>query len=239
MFHPRGPTLAELARQALSSTERGYDLLAPKFEYTPFRTPEPLLLAVAAELGPPGSVERAIDLCCGTGAAMGVLRPLCRRAIVGVDFSSGMLREAERLLADAPGQAEICLLKADVCRLSMPDRFDLATCFGALGHIPPGAEHRFIQSVATLLQPGGRFVFVTCEHPPWYAPGALLARGFNGAMRVRNALLSPPFLMYYLRFTLPGVRALLEQHGLSCEVRPLEAPQVDRRVRLVIARRSG
>jgi hypothetical protein len=40
MFYPQGPTLRELAVQALSSTERGYDLLAPKFDYTPFRTPE-------------------------------------------------------------------------------------------------------------------------------------------------------------------------------------------------------
>lgn len=41
MFHPKGPSFVELAKQCLSSTERGYDLLAPKFDYTPFRTPEP------------------------------------------------------------------------------------------------------------------------------------------------------------------------------------------------------
>jgi hypothetical protein len=43
MFHPQGPTFWELARQVLSSTERGYDLLAPKFDFTPFRTPEEIL----------------------------------------------------------------------------------------------------------------------------------------------------------------------------------------------------
>ena len=40
MFHAKGPTFWELAVQALSSTEHGYDLLAPKFDYTPFRTPD-------------------------------------------------------------------------------------------------------------------------------------------------------------------------------------------------------
>ena len=34
MFHPNGPSFFELVEQALSSTERGYDLLAPKFDYT-------------------------------------------------------------------------------------------------------------------------------------------------------------------------------------------------------------
>ena len=39
MFSPQGPSLRELAIQALSSVEDGYDLLAPKFDHTPFRTP--------------------------------------------------------------------------------------------------------------------------------------------------------------------------------------------------------
>jgi len=33
--------------QALSSVEGGYDLLAPKFDHTPFRTPDGMLDAVA------------------------------------------------------------------------------------------------------------------------------------------------------------------------------------------------
>ncbi|GAB3795988.1 hypothetical protein [Micromonospora zhanjiangensis] len=43
MFSPRGPSLRELCVQALSSVERGYDLLAPKFDHTPFRTPDDIL----------------------------------------------------------------------------------------------------------------------------------------------------------------------------------------------------
>src|SRR5512143_703349 len=105
MFHPRGPTFVELMRQALVSTERGYDLIAPKFDYTPFRTPEPVLIAMAKLIADPrsGPVRSALDVCCGTGAAMRHLRPLCSERVVGIDFSNGMLDEARRRLEDAPG----------------------------------------------------------------------------------------------------------------------------------------
>ena len=60
MFHPRGPSFWELAKQCLSSTERGYDLLAPKFDFTPFRTPDAILEGVAKVLGPPQSIDDAL-----------------------------------------------------------------------------------------------------------------------------------------------------------------------------------
>src|SRR5215831_7672310 len=94
MFHPQGPTIWELIVQALSSTERGYDLLAPKFEYTPFRTPDAILVPALAHLGGPGSIATALDVCCGTGAALRHLRPLCRDQVVGIDISRGMLEVA-------------------------------------------------------------------------------------------------------------------------------------------------
>src|SRR5437016_914208 len=64
MFHPKGPSFLELARQALSSTERGYDLLAPKFEYTPFRTPDVILDQVGAYLKATAPFGAALDICC-------------------------------------------------------------------------------------------------------------------------------------------------------------------------------
>ena len=50
VFSPEGPSLRELAAQAMSSVERGYDLLAPKFDHTPFRTPDSVLTAVSSAL---------------------------------------------------------------------------------------------------------------------------------------------------------------------------------------------
>src|SRR5262245_30289642 len=117
MFHPQGPTFWELAVQAMSSTERGYDLLAPKFDYTPFRTPDVILEPIATHLASTGPVANALDICCGTGAAMRVLRPLCTERVTGIDVSAGMLAEARRRLADAPGTAAIQLLRGDALRM--------------------------------------------------------------------------------------------------------------------------
>ena len=42
-------------------------------------------------------------------------------------------------------------------------------------------------------------------------------------MHVRNRLVSPPFVMYYLTFLLPGVQRTLEQAGLEVQIRRLDA----------------
>lgn len=218
MFHPNGPTFWELARQALSSTDHGYDLIAPKFDYTPFRTPDPVLEIVAARLAKAGPVRRGLDVCCGTGAAMRWLRPVCTEALVGVDRSAGMLAEAERRLADAPGTAPMFFVRGDAMALPFSREMDLVTCFGAFGHILEEDEPRFVDSVANVLVPGGRFAFVTGELPPLTSPDLWMARGFNLAMRIRNAVLKPEFIMYYLTFLLPRCQRLLEERGFEVEV---------------------
>ncbi|MBZ0117963.1 MAG: class I SAM-dependent methyltransferase [Sandaracinaceae bacterium] len=235
MFHPKGPTFLELAQQALSSTDRGYDLIARKFDYTPFRTPDAILEQVAREIGPEGSVARGLDLCCGTGAGLRWIRPLCREVVVGLDRSEGMLEEARRRLADAPGSAPIELVRGDALEPPLATRFDLVTCFGAFGHILEADEPRLVDRIATLLVPGGRFVFVTGRMPPIWSPQLWLARGFNAAMHVRNALVSPPFVMYYLTFLLPSCQELLESRGFDVEVRSDVFPEPFRRVELVLA----
>ena len=233
MFHPQGPTFWELAVQALSSTERGYDLLAPKFDYTPFRTPDAILTQVGEHLQTLGAGKEVgglkikdsrplfragLDLCCGTGAAMRMLRPLCRDQVVGVDVSAGMLAEARRRTTDAPGTAALQFVRADALRLPFERAFDIAVCFGAFGHILTKDEPRFVAQVAQALRPGGRFVFVTSLMPALWSPAYWLARGFNGAMRLRNLLLSPPFIMYYLTFLLPEAQKLLEANGFDVDV---------------------
>ncbi|PTL77120.1 class I SAM-dependent methyltransferase [Vitiosangium sp. GDMCC 1.1324] len=239
MFHPKGPSFVELLQQGLSSVERGYDLLAPKFEYTPFRTPESLLKASLEQVGPPGGVQSALDVCCGTGAAMRYLRPLCRQRVVGVDLSQGMLDEARRLLADAPGEAALEFVRGDALALPWREEFDLVTSFGAFGHILEEDEPRLVDAIHRVLRPGGRFVFITGEEPSALRPGYWMARAFNAAMRVRNALWSPPFVMYYLTFLLPRARALLEARGFGVDVRrdALPEPYSHYGLRVVIATR--
>lgn len=218
MFDPRGPSLVELIKQGLQSTTRGYDMLAPKFEYTPFRTPDELLGPLAEAVGPEGSIENALDLCCGTGAAMRALRPYCTGHVTGVDLSTGMLAEAERQLKDAPGEAEIRLIEGDILETKFDEEFDVVTTCGAFGHILHHQQDRFAEQVYSALKPGGRFIFVTAPMPPLFSRARIISRAFNGVMHVRNALIKPPFIMFYLTFTLERARAVLSRHGFEVEV---------------------
>ncbi|QDE93360.1 SAM-dependent methyltransferase [Myxococcus xanthus] len=237
MFHRKGPTLRELAAQALTSVEHGYDLLAPKFEYTPFRTPDAVLEAAAAQLGAPGSVGSALDVCCGTGAAMRFLRPLARERVVGFDLSQGMLDEARQQLAQAPGTAALEFIQGDALALPFDGAFDVVTSFGAFGHILEEDEPRLVRGIARALRPGGRFLFVTAHPPSKLRPGYWMAKGFNAAMRARNALWKPPFVMYYLTFLVPRARALLEAEGFTVEVRDGLMPEPFSVLSTVIATR--
>jgi ubiquinone/menaquinone biosynthesis C-methylase UbiE len=239
MFHPQGPTFYELAVQALSSTQRGYDLLAPKFDYTPFRTPDWLLALVGQYLESLAPFDSGLDVCCGTGAGIALLRPLCRERVVGLDFSQGMLDVCRRHAADMPGTAPVELVRADALAMPFTAAFDVVVSFGAFGHILERDEPRFVAEVARVLRPGGRFVFVTAYLPPVTSPGYWMARAFNAAMRVRNFLIRPPFIMYYLTFLLPRARRLLERAGLVVEERPLAVGRPLRSLRLVVATRPA
>lgn len=219
MFHPQGPTFFELAKQALSSTERGYDLLAPKFDFTPFRTPDKVLSVVQAHLGSREKVDTSLDLCCGTGAGMEVLSTVTRQQVTGIDFSQGMLAQAEKNLAHVEKPSQGFEFRfGDVLKMEDENAFDLAVCFGAFGHILPKDEDAFVERIAQALRPGGRFVFVTSISPPWYEPGRWMAHGFNAAMVVRNMLIKPPFIMYYLTFLWPKIEPILERHGMKATV---------------------
>lgn len=338
MFTPQGPTLRELGVQALSSVEHGYDLLAPKFDHTPFRTPDSILDDVARALAPIGPFDRGLDLCCGTGAGMEVLRELCRVGVTGVDISAGMLAvgreptgagQPNRTDADAPGVArpggrtrprpgahegassgangsrrdggrdagldagldgrhegghdgwydaghdrrrdagrdrvgcpsgesagsrgperagrhgapDVTWVRGDARALPFGPVFDLVVSFGAFGHFLPRELPGLFAQVHSVLRPGGRFAFPITAPPrtgsPWY--WALL--GFDTAMRVRNAVRRPPFVMYYRTFRLGDVRRELTRAGFEVELYAL--PEFGRRqdgsprCRMVVATRGG
>lgn len=219
MYGPDGPTLVELLQQALSSTRGGYDLLAPKFEHTPFRTPDGV---IRRALAPLGRVDTALDLCCGTGAALGALAEIADTAI-GVDFSPGMIAAGRDRL---PGRPNVHFVRADALALPFGQTFDLVVTFGAMGHFEPHVQPALFTEVARVLAPGGRFVTVVSERPPPWSRAYWIFRGFDAVMRVRNALVDPPFVMYYLQFDLPVAIGRLVEAGLDPEVRPLGHPEV-------------
>ncbi|MFP3986664.1 class I SAM-dependent methyltransferase [Streptomyces sp. E11-3] len=236
MFTPEGPTFRELAVQALSSVERGYDLLAPKFDHTPFRTPDVVLdstTEILRQLGPFGS---GLDLCCGTGAGLNVLGQVCRERVTGVDNSAGMLAVAR---AAAP---QVDLVRADVRALPFRSAFDLVVSFGAFGHFLPYERPGLFAQVHAALKPGGRFAFPVAAPPRPGSPAYWVLLGFDTAMRVRNALWRPRFVMYYRQFGLADVRQELARAGFTVELYALpelgRRPDGSPRCRLVVATRG-
>jgi ubiquinone/menaquinone biosynthesis C-methylase UbiE len=213
----RGPTLRELAVQALSSVEDGYDRLAPKFDRTPFRTADGVLDATASALRSLGPFGRGLDLCSGTGAGMGVLSLVCQEPAVGTDISAGMLAQAHSAHPDARW------VRADARALPFAGAFDLAVSFGAFGHFLPAERPALFAGVHRALRPGGVFAFPVFELPPatsrWY--WGLL--GFDLAMRARNAVWRPPFVMYYRTWPVPAVRDDLAAAGFTVTTVPLTA----------------
>ena len=241
-----GPGLAELARQALSSTQRGYDLLAPKFDATPFRTPDAVLDATAHALRPLGPFGAGLDVCCGTGAGVErVLRRVCTERVTGVDFSAGMLAEARRAVPDAEW------VRADARALPFRDAFELAVSFGAFGHFLPDERPALFARVHDALRPGGLFAFPVAAPPRVGSLQYWTLWGFDAAMRVRNALRRPQFVMYYRTFRLPDVRRDLTTAGFTVSTLPLDPldpsgrpglgclPDGTPRCRLVLARRPA
>ena len=225
----------ELARQGLSSTRRGYDLLAPKFEYTPFRTPDAIMRVVGERLARRRPFADGLDLCCGTGVGLRMLRPLCARRAVGLDFSAGMLAEACRQLG---GRGDVALVRGDVLTLGFERAFDVATCFGAFGHIPRREQQRFVAGVYQALRPGGLFAFVTLPMPRPLSRRWLYGHGYNAIAHLRNLLVRPPFVMFYLTFTLEAAQRLLAGAGFEVEVERGCFPAPYREAALVLARRA-
>ncbi len=209
MFSPRGPTLRELGTQALSSVERGYDLLAPKFDHTPFRTSQSVLDATVHALSDAGPFGDGLDVCCGTGAGLTVLRSLCRGRTTGVDFSAGMLAQARSASPDAT------LVRADARALPFAEGFDLAVTFGALGHFLPAERPALFEGVHRALRPGGLFAFPIGAPPPLTSVSYWAMLGFDLVMRVRNAVWRPPFVMYYRTMAFRAVRADLAAAGFA------------------------
>ncbi|MFF1422888.1 class I SAM-dependent methyltransferase [Streptomyces sp. NPDC058280] len=242
MFTPQGPTLRELAVQALSSIEHGYDLLAPKFDRTPFRTPDQLLDAVVSAVRPLGPFRTGLDICCGTGAGVGVLRQLCEERVTGVDFSAGMLAAARSAFPAVPGAPAVDWVRADARALPFTPAFDLAVSFGAFGHFLPRELPALFAQAHAALRPGGRFVFPVPAPPRVGSKLYWTLWGFDTAMRLRNLLWHPSFVMYYRTFRLADVLDELARAGFTTGLRPLtdlgHLPDGTPRCVLVVARRA-
>jgi ubiquinone/menaquinone biosynthesis C-methylase UbiE len=235
VFFPGGPSVAELAVQALSSVEGGYDRLAPSFDRTPFRTPDAILAATAGALRPLGPSGPGLDVCCGTGAGLRVLESVVPGPVVGADFSAGMLAQARRAHRGA------AWVRADARALPFAAAFGLAVSFGALGHFEPAERPALFAGVYRALRPGGVFAFPVGAPPLVWSRRYWALLGFDLAMRVRNAVWRPRFVMYYRTGPLSAVRGDLTAAGFAVTTVPLttlgQRPDGSPRYGLVVARK--
>ncbi len=122
------------------------------------------------------------------------------------------------------------------------DAFDLAVSFGAFGHFLPHERPTLFAQVHAALRPGGLFAFPITAPPRVGSLQYWTLWGFDTAMRVRNALWHPRFVMYYRRFGLAEVRRDLVGAGFTVTTVALDdllgrLPDGSPRCRLVLARR--
>ncbi|MEK7653935.1 MAG: class I SAM-dependent methyltransferase [Patescibacteria group bacterium] len=246
MFHPKGPTLWELVKQALSSTKVGYDLLAPKFDYTPFATPEWIINATMKQLLKENGGKKfmsAKDFCTGTGAAIGGLLKITNGVVIGIDWSEPMLEKAREkffpFLDYELSSVRLYLVCGDIFQGPMHANAELVTCFGALGHIEKHQQKAFMKQAHDALRANGIFAFVTAERPKWYQPRSWPYFIFDAIMKVRNWAIKPEFVMYYINFLLPDILELFDKEKWSeVKVVPLEVNGRKTELRLVMARKK-
>jgi hypothetical protein len=130
-------------------------------------------------------------------------------------------------------------VRADARALAFAEDFDLAVTFGALGHFLPAERPALFDGVYRALRPGGLFAFPIGAPLPLASLSHWATLGFDLAMRVRNAVWRPPFVMYYRTGSLPAVRDDLTAAGFTVRAVALTALGLRRdgspRYRLVLA----
>jgi ubiquinone/menaquinone biosynthesis C-methylase UbiE len=97
--------------------------------------------------------QQLLDVGCGHGRLNGVLAPMAVK-VVGLDRSSGMLREAQ---SAAPSASWVC---GDAIALPFPDgQFDRVAALGVLYHVRDWP--RALQEMRRVARTGGRIVIST------------------------------------------------------------------------------
>jgi ubiquinone/menaquinone biosynthesis C-methylase UbiE len=105
---------------------------------------------------------RILDLACGTGRTLRMLRgALPEVSLFGTDLSPAYLRKANQVLNEIPGELPQ-LLQANSEELPYTDNlFDAITCVFLFHELPAPARQNVINEAARVLKPGG--VLLICD----------------------------------------------------------------------------
>lgn len=103
--------------------------------------------------------EWVLDICTGTGSSLPYLKA-SGGAVIGLDFSSGMLARAHEKMPAMP------LVQADVSHLPFKaGRFDAVTCTHAFYELKGDAQEKCLLEIHRILKPGKRFAMMEHDVP--------------------------------------------------------------------------
>ena len=130
-----------------------YSFIAPVYDILLFpflRNIRHQVLKIVAELKP----ERIIDVCCGTGSQLRLLKKYGFHG-VGIDLSESMLKMAKRGM-NAPD----CFLRDATATDFESETFDLAMIIFSLHETGWKNAHAILNEVQRILKPGGHVMIV-------------------------------------------------------------------------------
>jgi demethylmenaquinone methyltransferase / 2-methoxy-6-polyprenyl-1,4-benzoquinol methylase len=173
---------------------------------------------------PTSKVERALDLCTGTGYTARLLARAFPGAIIhGLDSSHSMLAVGKRVLKKS-GIDNVTLVHGDACELPFESgSLDLVTASFGVHELPTRTRERALLEVARVIRPRGLFAAVDLDRP------ARLGRLMDAYL-----LLTEPA---HAREVLgDGLVDALGSAGLTCVSRTRGAPGI---FQIVVASREG
>jgi SAM-dependent methyltransferase len=135
----------------------------------------------------------ALDVGCGTGRLMGLLRMHGFRTD-GVDVSPAMLG----LARDRHPAAR--LFHADICGWELPEAYDLIVAWDSVWHVPLAGQAAVLTKLCRGLAAGGVLVFTT--------------GGTDGPDERRDSHMGPP--MYHAALGIPTTLRVLADAGCVC-----------------------
>ena len=119
----------------------------------------PLKQGLAKFTNVPAKQMRVLDVACGTGRTLRMIRAsLPKASLFGTDLSPAYLRKANQLLSELPGELPQ-LLQANAEELPyLNNYFHGLTSVFLFHELPANARQQVIEECFRVLQPGGTFV---------------------------------------------------------------------------------
>ncbi len=121
-------------------------------------TPPEIIAAIAQER----TSGRALDLGCGTGTHA-IYLAQHGWDVIGIDFSPKAISAAREKARQASVKVDFQV--ADVSRLNLVGKFDLALDVGCFHGLDAGERKRYIEQLARLVRPGGKFMLWALDRP--------------------------------------------------------------------------